>query len=149
LRAACCTLREISTSGSSWWRWLDDDRAADRTPAAAVSYGRNLRFHALAMKFLPRFQRRSELECHFPGDLKQPFDGRDVLAEVTPDRSAAHPFFDLARMLCGEAEHEDGAIDFSSRRRMQARDAGSEVRDIGVDARRLALRLAFAPSASA
>jgi hypothetical protein len=95
------------------------------------------------MEFLPRFQRRSELECHFPGDLKQPFDGRDVLAEVIPDRSAAHPFFDLARMLCGEAEHEDGAINFSSRLRVQAGDAGSEVRDIGVDAYRLALPLAF------
>ena len=100
-------------------------------------------FHALTMECLPRFQRRSELQCHLPGDLKQPFDGRDMFVDVLPGGRAAHPFLDLPRMLCGEVEHEDGDVNFSSRLRMQAGDAGSEIRDIAVGARRLALPLSF------
>jgi hypothetical protein len=57
------------------------------------------------MECLPRFQRRPELQCHFPGDLNQPFDGCDMLVEVFPGGRSAHPFFDLARMLHGEVEH--------------------------------------------
>jgi len=83
------------------------------------------------MERLPRFQRRSGLQCHLPGDLKQPFDGSDMLVEVFPGGRIAHPLFDLARMLRGEVEHEDGAVDLSARPRMQTGDAGSEVRDIG------------------
>ena len=95
------------------------------------------------MEYLQRFQRRSELQCHLPRDLKQPFDGRNVLVEVLPDGRTAHPFFDLARMLGGEVEHEDGAINFSSSLRMQAGDAASQFGDSGFVARRRALPISF------
>jgi hypothetical protein len=84
------------------------------------------------MECLPRFQRRSELQSHLPGDLKQPFDGRDMLVEIFPGRRTAHPHFDLARMLRGEVEHQDGAVDLSPRPRMQAGDARSKVRNIRI-----------------
>jgi len=83
------------------------------------------------MECLPRFQRRSELQGHVSGDLKQLFDDGDVLVEAPLHRRIGYPLGNLARMLRGEIEHENGVLDLSLRLRLQAREAAGQFGRIG------------------
>jgi hypothetical protein len=81
-----------------------------------------------------------EFQGHFTGGLKLVFNGRDLLLEAFLCLRVTHARGDLARVLRGEIEHQDGVVDFPLRLQLQTSDAGNQWGNIGAGARSGALR---------